>query len=346
MQESNKTLISCIVAIYNVEKYLDECIRSLVDQDYSNVEIILIDDGSTDGSSDICRKYAEKDERIKYIRQDNGGANAARNRGLEVSSGDWIFWCDGDDYVRNDIFTGIEDHLTEDNDLVIFSSVHVKDGKESVVAGCCDKVVIERDDFSLLRLVTLDRFLPVKYNYKYFDAVSIWNKCYRKSFLKENELRFIPGMPKLQDLTFNLCVYEVADRAVYINHPGYCYRYNSESVTNKYQSGFSKKADIIIEWIYNYSKKYLADAEYYKAYCGRVLSLIRTAAAIDYFNKNNNASYKSRKKDFIEFISRNEYAVYLKDADIGYLPRNQKLHSFCIKHRLLKVYDIYCRKIK
>ena len=94
-------LISIIVPVYNVEKYVAECIESIIKQTYQNLEILLIDDGSTDNSGKICDKYAEKDKRIKIIHKENGGVSSARNLGLDLAQGEYIAFIDSDDFVSN-----------------------------------------------------------------------------------------------------------------------------------------------------------------------------------------------------------------------------------------------------
>ena len=95
--------VSVIVPVYNVRDYLEECINSIVSQTYKKLEIILIDDGSTDGSSDICDKYAVEDRRIKVIHKENGGLSDARNCGLDNMTGDFVLFVDGDDAIKKDM---------------------------------------------------------------------------------------------------------------------------------------------------------------------------------------------------------------------------------------------------
>lgn len=94
-------MISIILPVYNTEKYLERCINSIVNQSYNDLEIIIIDDGSTDGSARICDEWREKDSRIKVIHKQNEGVSVARNTGLEISKGDFIFFIDSDDYINN-----------------------------------------------------------------------------------------------------------------------------------------------------------------------------------------------------------------------------------------------------
>lgn len=98
-------LISVIIPVYNVEEYISECIESVIAQSYNNLEIILVNDGSTDSSGESCDRYAAKDSRIRVIHKENGGQSSARNAGLEVASGEWIVFVDSDDVVHKELIT-------------------------------------------------------------------------------------------------------------------------------------------------------------------------------------------------------------------------------------------------
>ena len=114
--------LSVIIPIYNVEKYLDRCIKSICNQTYENLEIILVDDGSTDGSPEMCDQYVEKDKRIKVIHKQNGGLSDARNVGLEYATGQYIFFCDSDDYVERDLISECMESISKDSiDILIFA---------------------------------------------------------------------------------------------------------------------------------------------------------------------------------------------------------------------------------
>lgn len=113
--------VSFIIPVYNVEKYVAQCIESLCEQKEKNIEIILIDDGSTDSSLKICKEYKERDDRIKVIYQVNQGACVARNKGLVEAKGDWICFVDGDDWVEKNICSDISPYMDQDYDIIFFS---------------------------------------------------------------------------------------------------------------------------------------------------------------------------------------------------------------------------------
>ena len=115
MIEHNNKLISIVVAVYNVEKYISACIDSLLAQNYANVEIILVDDGSTDHSGEICDSYSKRDKRIKVIHKENGGLSSARNVGIEMANGSLIGFVDGDDTVEKEMYEQLYTNMISTN---------------------------------------------------------------------------------------------------------------------------------------------------------------------------------------------------------------------------------------
>ena len=110
--------VAIIVPVYNVEKYLQRCIESILTQTETDFELLLIDDGSKDKSGLICDEYAQKDERVNVIHKENGGVSSARNLGIEKANGEWICFIDADDYVRQDFLSNIQQYLFGDVDIV------------------------------------------------------------------------------------------------------------------------------------------------------------------------------------------------------------------------------------
>ena len=131
-RDNDLSKISVIVPVYNVKDYLNRCVDSLLEQTYFNLEIILIDDGSTDGSGDICDKYAEKDARIKVVHQQNMGLSKARNIGVEKAAGEYIFFCDSDDYLEKGALENLYNKLSRDNADIVACGINcIVDGSEA-----------------------------------------------------------------------------------------------------------------------------------------------------------------------------------------------------------------------
>lgn len=179
--------ISVIVPVYNVEEYLPRCLESILGQTYRDLQVILVDDGSTDGSSRLCAEFAERDPRIECIRISNSGVSAARNRGLEAAKGRWIGFVDADDYIDAGFYETLVSHLTQSDKQIVCCGVRAEDTEGNRIerfkgrrlpAGEQD---FDRDD-ALLRYLNPDTRIL------YW---AVWNKLYSAELLKgiafENE---------------------------------------------------------------------------------------------------------------------------------------------------------------
>lgn len=122
----NNKLVSIVIPMFNTEKYISKCLDSLINQTYSNIEILVIDDGSTDSSKNIVNEYCEKDKRIKYYYQENSGVGIARNKGINLSNGEYIVFVDSDDYVTNNFITKLVYSIKEDDIFSICGTFRVK----------------------------------------------------------------------------------------------------------------------------------------------------------------------------------------------------------------------------
>lgn len=337
-----KKKISIVVAIYNVAQYLEQCIQSLIDQDYSMVEIILVNDGSTDNSLEICQKFAKIDDRIILINQLNQGANIARNKGTEIAKGDWIAYVDGDDYVEKNIYSALVNYLDKPYDMIFFTnSIKESNGKKRPILFPKYSFELNRDngDFEELKKAALNHMGNYKFN-RLLSPVSIWNKLYKKDFLERNSLIFTPKFPKLQDIAFNLDVYAAANNAVFINNPGYVYRINQQSITHRFQPDITKKLNIVSQWMWDYIQEQKNTEDLIEAYYERIITLTRTSVVRCFCNFSNQKTYKNRKKDFLNFVSLWPYEIALKKGNWKNFPIKERILGFAIKIKCFALCEI------
>lgn len=211
--------ISVIVPIYNAELYLERCIDSIIAQTYKNLEIILIDDGSTDRSRAICETYAKKDSRIRVLCKCNGGASSARNMGIEIATGEYIGFVDSDDYIALDMYESFYNLISEDVDLVCCGSVCFDKGGHKTVTGYA-KTSVCWDNMQAVRELLVGRYL----------TFSPWDKLYKRELIGEN--RF-PEKRISEDLPFIYNVLKKCKRVVNIGSCKYFYCHRSDSVSRK-----------------------------------------------------------------------------------------------------------------
>lgn len=184
-------VISVIVPVFNAERYVSECVQSVLDQNYSSWQLILVDDGSTDGSGAICRDFAERDERIKYIYTQNKGACNARNIGIECAIGDYIFFMDADDSIMpNALQLCIDKMESAEVDIVCASCRTLRENGKPYHQS--EKMFVED--------VVIDNMQMAKDVLTYKTLCSIWGKLYKKSII--DDVRFDINAKRGQDVLF------------------------------------------------------------------------------------------------------------------------------------------------
>lgn len=207
-------MISVIVPVYKVEPYLDRCVRSIVEQTYTDLEIILVDDGSPDNCPAMCDAWAERDSRIKVIHQSNAGAGAARNAALDIAKGDLIAFVDSDDYLSPDMYTHLYSLLEQGADIAECGNINVYD--DSASFDCSDTSV---------HTYTAQEAMEEHIRDHIFRQL-IWNKLYRREMI--GDIRFPTGT-KIDDEFFT---YQVLGNAkTLIRSERICYAYRQQQVS-------------------------------------------------------------------------------------------------------------------
>lgn len=229
MRKCKGALVSIIVPVYQVREYINDCVESLIRQTYTNLEILMIDDGSTDGSGEICDTYANKDDRIRVIHQDNQGLSAARNTGLNQVKGDYIVFVDSDDVVRPDYVEKLYSMMHR-YQADIAACAYIRVAAKGL--GSVDDILDNLPEKAVC--MTSEQMLRQWHGkYKKWETV-VWNKMYRRKVLGGangmNEIRFPIGRRHEDVLTSHLIVAN-AERIVLTTRKLYLYRIRSDSIT-------------------------------------------------------------------------------------------------------------------
>lgn len=221
-----KNLISIIVPIYNSSKTLDFCINSLLNQTYKNIEVILVNDGSTDNSLDICNKYSKLDRKIKVINKENGGVSSARNAGLAVANGNYIGFVDSDDYIEKNMYEELFNTLKKNNSKIAICNIEFKNEYGTTIKEFShDNVVFGRDELPLymFNVLCINGYLC--------------NKLYSREliFINNDYIKFDETIRILEDNLFN---YEIFNKnrnftCTYLNKKLYNYIQFKNNTSNK-----------------------------------------------------------------------------------------------------------------
>ena len=255
MKKVSSGKISVIIPVHNAEKYIDKAVQSVMEQNYTNWELLLIENGSEDASLDICKKNAEKDSRIQVLKEKNKGAGSARNTGLCSAEGEYIVFIDADDYLPDKSvfqrYMNIAKQIRAD--IIVSNYVRLWNGKILPAAG--------HESFSV--------YIPDSEEFRFRGFFSegtlsyVWGKLYRKSFLDQNRITF-SEYPYAEDKLFNMQCYVCGAKYAFIEQIGNVYRKNEDSVSYKYNPESSRCWLGIAQTFKNWMEEEGKDVEQYE----------------------------------------------------------------------------------
>lgn len=253
-----KALISIIIPVYKVEKYLEKCIQSVINQTYENLQIILVDDGSPDNCGKICDEYAKKDHRIEVIHKSNGGLSDARNKGLEIAKGEYIGFVDSDDYIEADMYEVLYNLLKQYNaDVSICNFYTVSQGKISIKNA--ENGIKEYNRIEILKEILLDKNIQ---SYA-------WNKLYKKELF--DEIKYPIGK-KYEDIGTTFFLLEKCNKVVVTGKSEYYYINRQDSIVNNVtETTITDYIELIMQR-YDYIEENIKElSSYNKDYLKRIL---------------------------------------------------------------------------
>ena len=228
--------VTIVVTAYNIEKYIERCLKSIEGQTYKNVEVYVVDDGSTDATSKLAKSYCDGIDYFNYIWQENAGVSVARNNGIDRASGEYIVFVDGDDYLDEIAVQEYVSNIDDDAD-VLCSCCHAFTETTSYDDHFFDQTYhmdnVEKKERLFMQLLNGNYGKP---DGKGSTAIGVpWGKLYRRSFLDQYEIRFDPELRRMQDNMFNMYVFYHARKVIYYDEAFYNYRLEHiQAKTTKY----------------------------------------------------------------------------------------------------------------
>lgn len=332
---------SVVVPVYKIEEYLRECVDSILSQDYTDFEVILVDDGSPDNCPRICDEYAMKDSRVKVIHQKNSGVSAARNNGIKAASGEYLWFVDGDDKIVDGAFEIIQKFFELDFDVLSFgdipqincSQAEMSDGKRYAF------IYNEDEKLRLINCANSGGFLPYS-----------WKKIFKASYIKDNGIIYDSRLSYGEDAIFNFEAFIRAERIVLSENCIYWYRMRDD--------GASKKIDDIFD---------IESFKQLELNCG-----LRDEIFKRYGSKDNIGYYEDKSRFILETLfmyvliikiyrskSRNKYTIFKKVASSEFIQNAYRYFNvnkiksksldwyvlWAVKHRIYIIGHLICKYV-
>ncbi|MBR2801049.1 MAG: glycosyltransferase [Erysipelotrichaceae bacterium] len=335
-------MISVILPIYCTKaEYLHQSIGSLQKQTVTDLEILLVDDGSPAYVGEICREYAKQDARIRYLPIAHQGVSVARNTGLEAAKGDYIAFVDPDDWVLPEyletLLEGIEKHNVP---MSVVDSQIFLDGKmleNRFLLG--EKRVLKGTEKNDLLYQLFSKKLSAYYPPHIAFGVP-WGKLFRRDWLESHHLRFIPGMVRMQDNIFVLYATENAEAIVYLPKELYVYRMEQGSASRRYDPQLISYFEKYYEEAKNFLDTYQKEEVLYKALQMKELTSFHSYLKYYYFHPSQEAPYGEVKKMILQKLQAEPYASALQNIDPSILKTEEKIFVTSLKQHwiyLLKI---------
>lgn len=332
-------LFSIITPCYNAEKYLSETIKSILKQTVRNWELLLVDDGSTDATATLCDRYACRDNRIRVIKQKNGGVSNARNHGLDEAKGEWVIFIDADDWFTNNAFEIYKESIKSIHaDRFVFNRYYYKNGKASPIAHLTpDKLVRRKAE---VKNFLIDMVFPY-FDYKKNGVVTggirgVNCSLYRRELIESYHIRFEEGIKIAEDALFNYDVMSYAREVTMINEMVGFYRINDTSVMHKFTPNID---EINNETLCGYKKRIGTlldnDMEFRIAWLGLISESAFRALKLKYLHSEYKASLNERKKQFMKWFGQDVVQKGLDYNLISNLPLGKRQMMQCFSNNIV-----------
>ena len=292
--------VSVIIPVYNCEKYIGECIESLINQTLKECEFIFVNDGSSDKSKEIIEGYAKGDSRIKLINQKNSGVSVARNTGLENAVGEYIGFVDGDDYIDTHYYEKLYNAAKSN-----FCEIVICDWKSQINSL---NLPFEKDKILGQKYIE-ENIYP--YFIQYEGMNSVWNKIFKSDLIKKNNIQFPKGIKLGEDAIFNIKAFTYIKRCLYLSYTGYFYREVEGSATKDVlKNDYFKAALDEYKNLSEEYKKWSIDLNQIERLKGiKLLNKIIILSYI-YFMPNKNNTFIDRYK-YVKNMINNEIVIEL-----------------------------------
>lgn len=340
----DKPKVSIVIPVYNAMPFLKKCLDSARNQSLEDLEIIVVNDGSTDGSGAYLDEVAELDSRIEVIHKDNAGVSSARNVGIAEARGEFVFFCDSDDWMEPNALE-ILYREGEESKADVVCADFFREANSSVVKHLFPKTFLTRNRKTISVLQQ-----AVIYNGKLrcstdsFDMIlglggAVWHHLIRRSLIDAHGIKFPESVALLEDGIFMLSIFQFAQSVSYVPIPVYHYRVEVGSATHGYIPDFHEKALTTLAILKQYSERYRDESTFRDLINMRALSWLSKACQVNFCHPDNTASSSSRFKSFRRFANCDVLSEAIRDVPLNlYGDNGMRIRALILKMQLYKAF--------
>lgn len=338
---ASDVMVSIIVPVYNVEKYLKECVNSIINQIYWNLEILLIDDGSSDNSGNICDQFARLDQRIKVFHKSNEGLGLTRNYGLSLSKGKYVMFVDSDDYIEDGIISRmVYVAETEEADLVVEGYKKVTTSGNIIFEEKYKYELFEHESIINLFLPRMVGSSPGKR-----DSIftTVCSKLYLRNRITYHNIHFKSEREfQSEDLAFQFDIAQFLNKVIVTDKSGYFYRTNPKSLTTIYKADRFKEIKKVYLYVLDKMKRLnISKEELFRA---EKMLYVQLRAVINQENPNINHLNTIQSINNIRLIMKDDIVRQsVESYPIHKLKFKQKVFLYLLKHRMAILMELLVR---
>lgn len=341
--------ISVIVPVYKVEKYLSECVESILGQSFRDLELILVDDGSPDGCPLLCDAYAAKDDRIVVIHKENGGVSRARNSGLLAATGEFVIFCDSDDWMEDNALEGLYEVAVRKHADIVIGDVNLVQGgskKRAVFFRnefMCDN---EEEKIGLIRADLYRTYCPdPPREGPAFGYGGPWNKLVRRDLLIRNNVSFDTSLKGIfDDILYTAYIFALAERILYLQIPVYNYRIADGTITHSYRPDSVEINRAIFRAWKRFFQRFGNYSEMKEAFYACVMRRTEESIRNYFLHEQCTLSPQESQRQFMEMISSKPYSAAVKNVRLQKISKKQRTAALLCRAGLGKFVLPFYRK--
>ena len=342
--------LSIIIPIYNAENYLSTCLNSIIEQSYTDFEVILVNDGSKDNSKSICKQYSAIDSRIIFFDKENEGVSLTRNFGISKAKGNYITFVDADDWLEKDTYKIIFDILENNKDIDLFIYNYNYCTSNKTKNKCAPETFcVEGEQVKELKATVLNPnyFTLVDCDTKFKGLSYPWNKVIKKSIVDKYNLDFklTNRRAVYEDLLFIYEYLQYSNKVYFLNEPLYNYRVFEESSSNRYNEEILNVNNYLFNKLLEIDKDILKEDWLKQSFYVRIINNLYLSLNSYFYNKKNANKFKDKIKLVKKTLNKKIYYDAFNNVNFKLLSNNLKIVTILIKLKMFNLLYLYCKII-